>query len=144
MSEAFVILLVEDDADDVFFLKEAFARAGLGAAVHVARDGEEACSYLLGEGAYCDRAAHPCPSLILLDLKLPRKSGLEFLEWRRGQPRFSRVPTVVLTSSLAAADLASAYELGANSYLLKPVDAAAQLEMVKLIGAYWGGLNKLP
>lgn len=140
----FVILLVEDDPDDVFFLEEAFKRAGLACALRVARDGEEAVAYLLGQGAYADRRLHPLPALVLLDLKLPRKSGLEVLERCRKEPELRRIPIVVLTSSQSNEDLTRAYELGANSYLVKPLDADAQLELVKTFGAYWIGLNKVP
>ncbi|MDD5302943.1 MAG: response regulator [Elusimicrobia bacterium] len=140
----FSILLVEDDPDDVFFLEEAFKRADMAGALRVVRDGEEAVAYLLGQAAYADRRLFPLPSLILLDLKLPRKSGLEVLEWRRHQPEVKKIPVVVLTSSLSDADIASAYELGANSYLVKPIDSGAQLEMVKALRLYWIGLNKAP
>lgn len=138
----FIILLVEDDPDDVFFLKDAFARAGLGAALRVARDGEEAVAYLRGDSVHADRALHPLPSLVLLDLKLPRKSGLEVLAWCRQQPGLKRIPIVVLTSSLSGEDIAQAYDLGASAYLVKPLEADAQLEMVKTIRAFWVDLNK--
>ncbi len=137
----FGILVVEDDADDVVLLKVAFEGAHIGEALQVVGDGEEAVAYLLGQGAYADRARHPLPSLILLDLKLPRKSGLEVLEWRR-QAGLWRIPVIVLTSSQSSADIARAYELGANSYLVKPLSSEAQLKMVETIGAYWIGLNK--
>lgn len=138
------ILLVEDDADDVFFLQSAFKEAGMPDTLRVARDGEEAVAYILGQGAFADRAANPLPSLILLDLKLPRKSGFEVLEWYRGQPGLKRIPIIVLTSSQSDADINRAYELGANSYLVKPINTASQLEMVKAIRAYWPVFNKVP
>src|SRR5437879_3159953 len=100
----FVILLVEDDPDDVFFLQEAFKRNDMADALRVVRDGEEAFAYLLGQAAYADRRRYPLPSLTLLDLKLPRKSGLEVLEWRRQQPEMRRIPVIVLTSSQSKAD----------------------------------------
>lgn len=141
----FTVLLVEDDPDDVFFIRNAFERAGIADAPRVARDGEEASAYLLGQGAFSDRRLNPAPSLVLLDLKLPRLSGLEFLAWRaRQEARLRSIPVVVLTSSQSPEDLAKAYELGANSYLVKPLESAAQLEMVKTLHRYWSGLNKLP
>lgn len=140
----FVILLVEDDPDDVFFLQEAFKKNGMAGALRVARDGEEAIDYLLGRAAFADRALSPVPALVLLDLKLPRKSGLEVLEWRRGLPGMERIPVIVLTSSQSDADLARAYELGANSYLVKPISSEDQVGMVKAIQAYWIALNKVP
>ena len=140
----FIVLLVEDDPDDVFFLQEAFEKAGMAGALRVARDGEEAVAYLMGSAAYADRKLHPLPSLVLLDLKLPRKSGLEVLEWRRGQAGLERIPLIVLTSSQSDEDMRRAYELGANSYLVKPISSEAQLNMVKAIQAYWIALNKAP
>lgn len=139
-----VILLVEDDPDDVFFLREAFKKADMAGALRVARDGEEAVAYLLGQGAFADRRLYPPPALVLLDLKLPRKSGLEVLEWRRGQPGTALIPVVVLTSSVSEADVRRAYELGANAYLVKPIESGAQEEMVEAIRRFWLGLNKLP
>ncbi len=140
----FVILLVEDDPDDVFFLQEAFKKADMAGALRVARDGEEAVAYLLGQGAFSDRLLHPPPALVLLDLKLPRKSGLEVLEWRRGQPGMALIPVIVLTSSVSEADVRGAYELGANAYLVKPIESGAQVEMVETIRRFWLGLNRLP
>lgn len=134
-----VVLLVEDDPDDVFFVTEAFKLAAPNITMRVARNGEEAISYLLGESARADR-----PALVLLDLKLPRKSGLEVLESCRCKPAAEPVPIIVLTSSQSDADIRRAYELGANSYLVKPVDADAQLAMIKSLLDYWIGFNKVP
>lgn len=142
--EGFTVLLVEDDPDDVFFLRDAFKKAGMPDALRVVRDGEEAVAYLLGLAAYADRTLHPLPALVLLDLKLPRKSGLEVLEWRRGRPELMRIPVLVLTSSQSEDDMNKAYEFGANSYLVKPISSDAQLDMVKAIQGYWTALNKVP
>lgn len=134
-----VILLVEDDPDDVFFVTEAFKLAAPDITLRVARDGEAALAYLLGEEARADR-----PALILLDLKLPRISGLEVLEGYRCKGGTQPVPVIVLTSSESSADISRAYALGANSYLVKPVDSDAQLAMIKALLAYWLGFNKVP
>lgn len=142
--EESTVLLVEDDPDDVFFLRDAFKKTGMQDALRVVRDGEEAVAYLLGLAAYADRTLHPLPALVLLDLKLPRKSGLEVLEWRRGRPELMRIPVIVLTSSQSEDDLNKAYEFGANSYLVKPISSDAQLDMVKAIQGYWIALNKVP
>lgn len=139
-----VVLLVEDDPDDAFLLEDACKRLGHEGLLRVARDGEEALAYLLGQGDYADRLRFPLPRAILLDMKLPRMSGLEVLEWRRGQPAIMMIPVIVLTSSQADADIARAYGLGANSYLVKPVDSTAQLAMVKDVCAYWLELNRTP
>ncbi|MDP3543763.1 MAG: response regulator [Elusimicrobiota bacterium] len=140
----FVILAVEDDPDDVFFLKTAFAELGLPDCLRVARDGEEAVDYLQGQGAFADRGLYPPPSLVLLDLKLPRKSGFEVLEWRRLEPAFRRIPVLVLTSSRSQADVAHAYDLGANAFLVKPIDAREQVRLVAAIRSFWLDLNLLP
>lgn len=141
---AFIILLVEDDPDDVFFLQDAFAKLGRAGDLRVARDGEEAVAYLSGEGAFADHALNPPPSLILLDLKLPRKSGLEVLEWRREKAGLSRIPVIVLTSSQSQDDMARAYDLGANSYLVKPINSQAQKKMVHALCQFWIDLNQVP
>ena len=135
MSEAaFLVLVVEDDPDDVFFLQAAFKDAG-APSPEVARDGEEALARL---------SASPAPSLVLLDLKLPKLSGLEVLERRTADPALRSIPVVVLTSSNTAEDRERAYALGANAYLVKPIGAAEQREMVRSTLAFWKDLNKVP
>jgi CheY-like chemotaxis protein len=132
------ILLVEDDPNDVLLFRRALRRAEASAPVVVAQDGDEAVRYLSGgDGA-------PHPGLVILDLKLPRRSGLEVLEWIRGQPEIRRLPVIFLTSSRQPRDIEAAYELGANSYLVKPVDFDDLLEMVRTLLSYWIGLNELP
>lgn len=115
------ILLVEDDSNDVLLLQRAFRRAGLTHALQVVSDGDQAVAYLGGDGQFADRTKHPLPALILLDLKLPRRSGLEVLEWLRNQPpEIKSLPVIVLTSSRLSEDVDRAYGLGANSYMAKP------------------------
>jgi CheY-like chemotaxis protein len=138
------LLVVEDDENDVVLLRRAIRKGHLVTPVRILPDGEEARAYLAGEGAWADRREHPLPVLMLLDLKLPRLSGLELLEWVRGRPEFATLPVVVLTSSRESRDLERAYRLGANSYLVKPVAFEALLEMVKAIGLYWLVLNQAP
>lgn len=138
------ILLVEDDANDVVLVKRAFKQAKVANPLQVARDGEEAVAYLAGAGEFADRERFPLPAIILLDLKMPRKSGLEVLEWLRAQPGLKRLPVVVLTSSKENRDINRAYELGANSYLIKPVSFNNLTEMVKTLGLYWIILNEPP
>ena len=101
-------------------------------------------AYLAGEGPFADRQRHPFPVLVLLDLKLPRRSGLEVLEWIRAQTGLKRLPVVVLTSSKEATDVNRAYDLGANSYLVKPVGFDSLLELVKSLEVYWLILNQKP
>lgn len=138
----FVVLLVEDDPDHVLLIQRAFSKANLVNPLRIVRDGEDAVAYLSGRDAYADRNKNPMPSLILLDLKLPRKSGLEVLSWLRGEPNLKLTPVVILSSSAEAADVQKAYALGVNSYLLKPVNFGDLLEMVKSIGMYWMILNR--
>jgi CheY-like chemotaxis protein len=138
------ILFVEDDPDDVLLIERAFKRAELPLVPRVVSDGEAATAYLSGTGEYGDRLAHPAPSLVLLDLKLPRLSGLEVLAWIRRDPRVGRLPVVILTSSRESIDIERAYELGANSYLVKPVGFEALLRMVRTLNLYWLGLNQPP
>ena len=141
----FPVLIVEDNPDDVLFIRRAFTKAKLDNRLRFAEDGEQAVAYLSGTGDYADRAAFPLPLLILLDLKLPRLSGLEFLEWLRvQQPTLRRIPVVVLTSSRESNDVNRAYELGASTYLAKPVSFDGLLELVKQLGMYWMMLAELP
>lgn len=133
------ILLVEDDHNDVLLIKRAFQKVNIANPIIVVNDGEQAISYLAGREPYVERAL---PMLVLLDLKLPRKSGHEVLEWLRQQPNLKRLPVVVLTASSESSDVNRAYDLGANSYLVKPVTFDALVEMVKTLNLYWLILNK--
>lgn len=142
--EDYPILLVEDNRDDVLMIQRAFHKANLAMPLHVVSDGDAAVLYLSGQGDYSDRDQYPLPVLMLLDLKLPRKSGLEVLEWLRQQPGLKRLVVVVLTSSKENIDINRAYELGANSYLVKPVRFAALLELVKNLNLYWLVLSEKP
>ncbi len=138
------ILLVEDEPGDVLLIRRACRRANLSSPLQVVGDGEAAVAYLAGQGAYADRQQYPLPALVLLDLKLPRKSGLEVLAWLRAQPALKRLPVVVLTSSRERGDVDRAYELGANSYLVKPVGFDTLQEMIQTLGLYWLVLNERP
>jgi CheY-like chemotaxis protein len=140
------ILLAEDDPNDVVLFQRAMERAFLRLdSLKVVRDGEEAISYLSGQGIYADRDLHPLPALLLLDLKMPRKSGLEVLSWIRKQPQLRYLIVVFLTSSNSYDDIRLAYETGANSYLVKPVEFTEMVEMIRNVSIYWLEINeKLP
>jgi DNA-binding response OmpR family regulator len=138
-ADHYAILLVEDDHNDVLLIKRAFQKVNIANPIIVVNDGEQAISYLAGREPYVDRAL---PMLVLLDLKLPRKTGHEVLEWLRGQANLKRLPVVVLTASSESSDVNRAYDLGANSYLVKPVTFDALVEMVKTLNLYWLILNK--
>jgi CheY-like chemotaxis protein len=136
------ILLVEDDSNDVFFMKRAMKLAGMLNPVQVASDGQEAIHYLAGTGEFNDRAQFPLPSLVLLDLKLPLVMGLDVLQWIREQPKLKTVIVLVFTSSKLPPDISKAYVLGANSYLVKPSSPEELPEMVKMIKHYWLEMNQ--
>ena len=142
--ERYTILLVEDDPNDIILIKRAFSKASVVNPIQVVEDGQEAIAYLTGEGEYSNREKYPLPILMLLDLKLPRKSGHEVLEWLRSQPGLRRLTVVVLTASQQINDINRAYDLGANSYLVKPVTFDGLMDMVKTINFYWLILNEKP
>ena len=138
------ILLVEDDPADVFRIQRAFHKADLNTPLQVVIDGEQAIYYLSGQESYQDRECYPLPVLVLLDLKLPRRSGLDVLQWLRQESEVKYLPVVVLTSSEQQIDIDRAYAAGANSYLAKPPSPPALLEMVRAIGLYWLLFNRPP
>ena len=138
------ILLVEDNPDDVFFLKRAFTSTSVTAPLVVLPDGGRAIEYLSGTGAYSDRADHPLPALMLLDLNLPRVSGFDVLTWLRAQPALKRLPVVVLTSSKQDVDVQRAYDLGVNSYVVKPSGLKEIAEVARQIEDYWLKVNHRP
>ena len=138
------ILLVEDDDNDVVLIQHAFKKAGLKESLKTVSSGEEAIDYLSGNGMYADRERFPLPFLLLLDLKMPGTNGFEVLHWVRSASDLKRLLVVVLTSSNLQADVDRAYELGANSYLVKPVELGQMVHMVQRFEAYWTELNRTP
>ena len=144
MIERSLVLLVEDDPDDVLLTQIAFERARLANPLGVVRDGEEAIAYLSGAKQYADRNKFPLPILLLLDLKMPRVNGFQVLEWLAKHPELHSIPVAIMTSSENDPDIKRAFELGAHSYLAKPPDAMALLNLVKRLHAYWMILNERP
>ena len=138
------ILVAEDDSNDAFFLQRAFKKAGIATSLRFVRDGQEAIDYLSGEGLYADRAAHPKPDLLLLDLKMPRMNGFQVLEWVRHQPGLKRLPVIIFTSSYEDKDINHAYDLGANSYLIKPHSSEDLTGVAKKVKQYWVDTNQIP
>ena len=139
------ILLVEDDSADSTLIRRAFSKAGFEARMVRARDGDDAVAYLDGTGSYQNRKEHPLPELVLLDIKLPRRSGFEVLSWIRRDPRpLRRLPVVMLTSSRHSVDINRAYELGANAYTVKPGTSAELLDLAQSIRQFWLGKNEFP
>lgn len=139
-----VILLAEDNEDHVLLIKRGFRYSGLVNPIHVVNDGEQAIAYLKGEGLYANRAEYPLPCLLLLDLKMPNKNGFEVLDWIRKQPALSALRVVVLTTSGEAKDINRAYQLGANSFLTKPVDFRDFVQLTAAIHGYWLWLSRSP
>ncbi len=139
-----IILLVEDNPDDEKLTLLAFKDSNIANQVVVARDGEEALDYLFGTGAHAGRDLSVMPTVILLDLKLPKVDGLEVLKRLRADERTRRLPVVILTSSREQQDVVESYNRGANSYVRKPVDFAQFMEATKQLGLYWLVLDEPP
>lgn len=139
-----IILLVEDDPNDVLLIQRAFQKAGLHNSLKVVRNGDQAIEYLSGEEAYADRELFPLPFLVLLDLKMPGTDGFEVLDWARKTPNLKRLLIVVLTSSNLQSDVDKAYELGANSYLVKPVEFDDMVNLIQRFESYWTEMNRTP
>ena len=138
-----IILLAEDREDDILLIRRAFEKANLGNRLNVVRDGEQAVAYLSGQAEYADRSRHPLPDLLLLDLKMPRMDGFEVLKWIRQQPALNPLRVVVLTSSEQIRDVNLAYQLGANSFLVKPLDFDHFVEVAQML-EYWLRMNLAP
>jgi len=133
------VLLVEDDLNDIFLVKRAFKLARIPNPLQVVTDGVEAINYLSGKDKYADRKTYPLPKLIVMDIKMPRKSGFEVLEWVKGDGRPLRlIPIIIVSSSDNPADINRAYELGANAYMVKPMDFRAVEHLFQSITHYWG------
>ena len=137
------ILLADDDPNDVELTTEALAEHNLANRITVAHDGVEAMEYLRREGAFAGRKPGN-PAVVLLDIKMPRKDGLEVLREIRGDPALKRLPVVILTSSREEQDLITSYDLGVNAYVVKPVDFPDFIEAVKQLGVFWAVINEPP
>ncbi len=136
------ILLADDDADDRLLVQEAFEENHLLNVVHTVEDGEELLEYLHKRGQYAKKAVRP--NMILLDLNMPRKSGLEALQEIKADPELRSIPVVVLTTSKAEEDIIRSYDLGVNSFVVKPVTFESLVELVKTLGNYWFQIVELP
>ena len=143
MSEK-LIMLVEDSPDDEELTTRALRQAKIANEIVVARDGAEAVDFLFGEGAHAGRDLSRMPAVILLDLKLPKLSGLDVLTRLRADPRTKLIPTVILTSSSEDEDMLRSYQSGANSYVRKPIEFSAFANAVTQLGMYWMLINQSP
>jgi CheY-like chemotaxis protein len=144
MSETAVILIAEDREDDILIIRRSFEKAGVPNPIQVVKDGIEVIAYLLGEGKFANRVEYPLPTLLLLDLKMPRIDGFEVLRWLHQQPVLKNLRVIVLTSSQEIRDVNRAYELGANSFLVKPMDFENSVEISKFLNEYWLRTDKAP
>src|SRR4051812_13700753 len=138
------ILLADDDEAGAFLTLRAFQKAGVRNPIALVRDGDAAIHYLAGTGPYAERAAYPLPCLMLLDQKLPGRSGLEVLEWVRTKSSICTLPVLLLSASTFDGDVQAAYLLGANGYLVKPGEFEALLAMAKAVKDYWLTVNRAP
>jgi CheY-like chemotaxis protein len=137
MPEQSLILIAEDREDDVFIIRRSLERANVFNPIEVVNNGESAIAYLKGDGKFANRKEYPLPSLLLLDLKMPRTDGFQVLRWIRQQPGLKALRVIVLTSSEEIRDVNEAYECGANSFLVKPMDFENSVEIGKFIKDYW-------
>ena len=144
MDKNFTILLVEDDENDALLLQRALKKSGVSNPVTWVRDGVEAVQCLQGEGNYLDRKHRSFPKVIILDLKMPRMSGMELLKFLQDHPEVKVIPTVVLSSSRLAHDIERAYSLGAQTYFVKPANFDSLIELLKTFVDYWARGERLP
>ncbi len=144
LPDSVAILLVEDREDDVLLIRRSLRGAGIHNPLFFARDGEEAVAYLEGTGQFRDRNKFPLPELILLDLKMPKMDGFEVLAWIRAQPHLNALRIIVLTSSEDVYDVNRAYELGANSFLVKPHEISDFQALMRSLGSFWLRYSQAP
>ena len=137
------ILIVDDSPKDVELVIAALAEKNLANEVDVAEDGEEALDYLHKRGQFAERL-NGNPAVILLDIKMPKMDGVQVLKYIRSEPKFKTIPVIMVTSSREEKDLVESYKLGANSYVVKPVDIAQFIEAIKVLGQYWAVINQPP
>lgn len=140
----FTILMADDDEDDRLLARDALREAPVPATLRFVQDGGELLEYLRRERRYAPPADAPPPSLVLLDLNMPRMGGMEALREIRRDPALRRIPVVVMTTSQQREDVVKSYELGANSYITKPVSFSGLVEVMRTLGRYWGGTVSLP
>jgi CheY-like chemotaxis protein len=136
--EQFTVLLVEDDLNDIFLVTRAFKKSRSRIPLRVVTDGSQAVQYLCGDDKYADRNNYPLPRLIVMDLKMPGRSGFEVLEWLKHDHLLRRIPVIIVSGSERPRDINRAYELGANAYMVKPMNFRAVEELFSSITHYWG------
>jgi CheY-like chemotaxis protein len=137
MDAKFPVLIAEDDLNDQFLIRRAIMKTDAKVTMHIVSDGEEALDYLSGKGKYADRQAYPFPSCVITDIKMPRRSGFDVLEWLFLHPECKVIPVMVLSSSTRSDDVLKAYQLGANAYFAKPSDFENMVKLFQLIVEFW-------
>lgn len=137
MNPQYTFLIAEDNESDFLLLQRAFRKNNIQNLIQWVQDGDEAIEYLQGTGKYGDRTTHPFPDLLVLDLKMPRKTGLEVLHWIKEHPQYRVIPTIIMSSSNLDEDVRHAYDLGANTYFVKPSDFDTLVAVVKGVHQYW-------
>lgn len=131
------VLIAEDEDSDFLLLQKALRQTDVPWAIHRVTDGLEALNYLRGDGPYADRTQHPIPQVVVLDLKMPRMTGMELLEWIKENPSYRVIPTLIMSSSQQELDVQKAYEFGANTYFVKPTNFQALVSLCRQIAGYW-------
>jgi len=137
------ILLVDDSDNDLFLTRAAFKEVGFNVPLQEVRNGEEAIAYLKGDGVYSDRSQYPLPAVILLDLNMPLKNGFDVLRWVRTQPELKRISVIILSASMRSQDVDQAFDLGANSFLVKPGTINELVKMIRCLRE-WLQYNHFP
>jgi CheY-like chemotaxis protein len=138
------VLLAEDDPNDVYFLQYAFQEAGINNPLKTVADGQEAIDYLSGTARFSDRNQFPFPGLVILDLKMPHKTGIDVLQWLLTEDELRCVPTIMLSSSAHPLDVEEAYRLGVNAFVVKPSGISQRAELARMIKSFWLTLNQPP
>lgn len=142
MKQELIVLIVEDDENDVYFLKKGLVLEGMGDQIQIVSNAFEAVQYLQGDGQFFDREQFPFPSLIFADLKTPRRDGFDLLEWLRNHPECSVIPVIVFSGSKKDADIRKAYEMGANAYMAKTANFDNLRAMLKATAKFWALCEK--
>ncbi len=143
-AKSMIILMADDDADDRLLAKDAFDECGLPGEIRFVEDGEDLLEYLLHRGKYTQPGSSPVPNLILLDLNMPKKDGREALREIKSNPELRKIPVIVLTTSKADSDISRIYDLGANSFITKPVAFESLVKVMRVLGHYWCEIVELP
>ena len=137
-------LIAEDDQDTQLLIERAFKQADLSAPLHFTNDGQHTIDYLAGNGTHADRARFPMPAILLLDLKMPFRDGFEVLRWIRSEPRLRKLVVIMFSGSSLEKDVEEAFNLGVNSFVMKPVSFSELLQVIMAIHHYWFGCNHFP